>query len=119
VTLVGRVAHEEVAEWVAACDVLCQPSLVEPFGVALLEGMAAERSVVATNVGGPPEFVPPEAGVLVDPSSVDSIEQGLRAALELPRPNPAAREAARTHDVRSESRKISGILERVVGGVQS
>ena len=54
-------------EWVAACDVLCQPSLVEPFGVALLEAMAGERSVVATSVGGPPEFVPPEAGVLVDP----------------------------------------------------
>jgi glycosyltransferase involved in cell wall biosynthesis len=34
VRLVGRVPHEEVADWVAACDVLCQPSLVEPFGQA-------------------------------------------------------------------------------------
>ena len=98
--------HEEVATWVAACDVLCQPSLVEPFGIALLEGMARERSVVATRIGGPPEFVPPEAGVLVDPESVDSIESGLRAAAELPSPNPAARAAAAKHDVRVEARRI-------------
>jgi glycosyltransferase involved in cell wall biosynthesis len=111
--LTGRLPHEEVAVWVAACDVLCQPSLVEPFGIALLEGMAAERSVVATRVGGPPEFVPPEAGVLVDPESVDSIESGLRAAAELPSPNPAARVAAAKHDVKVEARRIGELLQKV------
>jgi hypothetical protein len=60
VTLAGRVAHARVADWIAACDVVCQPSLVEPFGQALLEALASERSVVATRVGGPPEFVTPE-----------------------------------------------------------
>jgi glycosyltransferase involved in cell wall biosynthesis len=102
-----------VAGWVAACDVLCQPSVVEPFGIALLEAMAGERSVVATQVGGPPEFVTPEAGVLVDPESVDSIENGLRAAAELPSPNPAARLAAAKHDVRVEARRIADLLARV------
>ncbi len=111
--LTGRLPHEEVAVWVAACDVLCQPSLVEPFGIAILEGMAAERSVVATKVGGPPEFVPPEAGVLVDPESVDSIESGLRAAAELPSPNPAARAAAAKHDVKVEARRIGELLQKV------
>jgi glycosyltransferase involved in cell wall biosynthesis len=119
VTLAGRVPHERVVEWVAACDVLCQPSTVEPFGVALLEAMAGERSVVATKVGGPPEFVPPQAGVLVDPESVESIEEGLRAVLELPRPNPAAREAARAHDVRVEGERVAEILERAVAAGQS
>ncbi len=38
VRLVGRVAQAEVPAWVAACDVLCQPSLIEPFGQATLEG---------------------------------------------------------------------------------
>ena len=47
---------------------LCQPSLEEPFGLATLEAMASARSVVATTVGGPPEFVTPESGVLVDPA---------------------------------------------------
>jgi glycosyltransferase involved in cell wall biosynthesis len=110
VTLTGRVPHDAVPDWIAACDVLCQPSLVEPFGIALLEAMAGERSVVATAVGGPPEFVTPEAGVLVDPASVEAIEQGLREAAELPSPNPAARRAAARHDVREEARRIAGIL---------
>jgi glycosyltransferase involved in cell wall biosynthesis len=111
VRLVGRVAHEAVADWIGACDVLCQPSLVEPFGQALLEALACERSVLATRVGGPPEFVPPQAGVLVDPASVASIAVGLRAAAELPSPNPAAREAAADHDVRLQAERVERVLE--------
>ena len=111
IRLVGRVPHERVAEWIGACDVLCQPSLVEPFGQALLEALACERSVVATRVGGPPEFVPPEAGVLVDPASVASIAEGLRAAAGLPSPNPAAREAAAGHDVRLQAERVERVLE--------
>ena len=44
--------------------------------------MACGRSVVATRVGGPPEFVPPEAGVLVDPTDVDALAEALRTAAE-------------------------------------
>ena len=116
VRLVGRVAHDEVAVWMAACDVLCLPSLVEPFGQVLLEAMACERSVLATRSGGPPEFVPPEAGVLVDPFSVDAIEAGLRRAAELPRPNPAARHAAAEHDVRRQVARVTTLLEAAVAG---
>ena len=58
VLVTGRVAQDEVVPWIAASDVLCQPSLVEPFGQATLEGMAMERTVVATTCGGPPEFGP-------------------------------------------------------------
>ena len=109
--LTGRVPHEQVADWIAACDVLCQPSLVEPFGQALLEAMASERPVVATRVGGPPEFVTPESGVLVDPESVDSIAAGLQKALELPCPNAAARSAAAEHDVRRQATRVAEVLE--------
>jgi D-inositol-3-phosphate glycosyltransferase len=111
VRVVGRVPHERVADWIAACDVLCQPSLVEPFGQALLEAMASERSVVATRVGGPPEFVTSESGVLVDPTDLDAIEAGLRVAAALPAPNPHAREAAAEHDVRRQAERVSAVLE--------
>ena len=112
VRLVGRVQHDEVATWISACDVLCQPSLVEPFGQALLEAMASERSVVATEIGGPPEFVGAEAGVLVDPLSVAAIADGLRRAAGLPRPNKAARAAASAHDVRLQAERVEAVLER-------
>jgi glycosyltransferase involved in cell wall biosynthesis len=111
IVLAGRVAHSHVPDWIGACDVLCQPSLIEPFGQAILEALAAERPVVATRIGGPPEFVPPGAGLLVDPGSVASIEAGLRAAAELPVPNAAGRAAAREHDVRLQAGRIAAILE--------
>ena len=113
VRLVGRIPHADVPSWTAACDVLCLPSTVEPLGQALLEAMASERSVVATRVGGPPEFVTRAAGALVDPSSVDSIEAGLRAASALPHPNTAARAAAAEHDVRLQAERVERLLEGV------
>jgi glycosyltransferase involved in cell wall biosynthesis len=111
VLLAGRVPHEEVPTWLAAADVVCQPSRVEPFGLATLEAMASARSVVATTIGGPPEFVPPEAGVLVDPLDDEALARALDRAAALPRPNPAARRAAEAHDVREQARRVEALLE--------
>jgi glycosyltransferase involved in cell wall biosynthesis len=116
VRLVGSIPHAHVPDWMAACDVLVQPSLVEPFGQAILEAMASERSVVVTRVGGPPEFVTPEAGVLVDPLSIESIAEGLAMAATMPSPNPAARLAAAKHDVRTQAQRVASLLERAVTG---
>ena len=115
VTLLGRVPHDDVPRLLAAADVVCQPSLVEPFGQAPLEGMACGRSVVATRVGGPPEFVTSEAGVLVDPADEASIADGLARAAELPRPNEAARSAAAEHDVRRQAERVEEVLMRAAG----
>jgi D-inositol-3-phosphate glycosyltransferase len=112
VRLLGRVPHVEVPGLLAEAHVLCQPSLIEPLGQALLEGMASGRSVVATRVGGPPEFVPPDAGVLVDPLDVEAIADALQIAATLPCPNPSAREAAERHDVREQARRVEEVLER-------
>jgi glycosyltransferase involved in cell wall biosynthesis len=116
VTLAGRVSHEDVHRWINAADVVCQPSLVEPFGQALLEAMASERSVLATAVGGPPEFVIPAAGVLVDPEDEAVIADGLRRAAELPTPNREARAAAAAHDVNLQAARIEEILGQAVRG---
>ena len=92
--ITGRVPHDDVPRWLSAADVVCGPALIEPFGQALLEGMACGCSVVATRVGGPPEFVPPEAGVLVDPLDAEELLRALETAASLPSPNEAARAAA-------------------------
>ncbi len=115
--LLGRlVPHEEMPRLLADTHVLCQPSLLEPLGQALLEAMACGRSVVATRIGGPPEFVPPEAGILVDPLDVDAITAAMRRAAGFPRPNVAAREAAAAHDVRRQAERVEEILSRAAAG---
>jgi glycosyltransferase involved in cell wall biosynthesis len=78
----------------------------------LLEAMACGRSVVATRIGGPPEFVPSEAGVLVDPLDVDALARGLEQAASLPCPNEAAREATAEHDVLRQAERIEAILSQ-------
>ena len=115
VTLVGPVPHEAMPRWLAAADVVCQPSLVEPFGLATLEGLASGRSVVATRVGGPPEFVTEGAGVLVDPFDEAALAAALAAAAALPRPNLAARAAAEPHDLRRQVERVEALLERAAG----
>jgi len=114
IRLLGRVAHGEIPRLLGEAHVLCQPSLIEPLGQALLEAMACGRSVVATRIGGPPEFVPPEAGILVDPLDVDALVEAMRAAAALPRPNEAARKAASAHDIVRQAERLEAILSRAV-----
>jgi glycosyltransferase involved in cell wall biosynthesis len=90
--------------------------LLEPFGQSILEAMACGRSVVATRVGGPPEFVPEEAGVLVDPLDEAALARALEQAATYPVPNLAARDAASLHDVRKQAERVEEILLRAVRG---
>jgi glycosyltransferase involved in cell wall biosynthesis len=115
VHLAGRVPHDQVPGWIAAGDVLCQPSLVEPFGQAALEAMAMAKSVVVTREGGPPEFVPPGAGEIVDPLDTVALSAALERAAALPAPNEAARAAASRHDVRRQAARMADVLQRAAG----
>lgn len=116
VRVVGPVPHVDVPRWLRAADVVCQPSLVEPFGLSTLEGLACARTVVATRVGGPPEFVPAGAGVLVEPTAEAALAAALGDAASLPRPNHTARAAAEHHDIRKQVERIEAVLERAVSG---
>jgi glycosyltransferase involved in cell wall biosynthesis len=119
IELMGVLPYDRIPPQIAAAHVVCQPSLIEPFGQAVLEAMASARSVVATRIGGPPEFVPSEAGVLVDPVDEDALVEALRSAAALPCPNPAARAAAEQHDVTLQAEKVEAILRRAARGPQT
>jgi glycosyltransferase involved in cell wall biosynthesis len=116
IELTGPLPNDELPARIAAAHVVCQPSLIEPFGQVTLEAMACGRSVVASRIGGAPEFVPPDAGVLVDPVDDDALLAALRAAAAMPRPNAAARSAAEPHDVRRQAGRVEAILERAARG---
>lgn len=68
----------DVAAVLAAADVAVLPSLHEGLGVAALEAMAAERPVIASEVGGLGEVMAGgAAGVLVPPGDVDALADAL------------------------------------------
>jgi glycosyltransferase involved in cell wall biosynthesis len=60
-------ARQEYIDMMRACDIVAMPSRNEPFGIVALEGWAAGKPVVATNAGGPAEFIWHDVnGFLVD-----------------------------------------------------
>lgn len=110
--LAGRVEHHEVATWMQATDILCLPSIVEPFGQVLIEAMGCESSVIATKIGGPPEFVDAQSGILVAPENSAEIADAIRKIAEFPRPNPHARAHAMEHDIARRIDVVESVLQR-------
>jgi glycosyltransferase involved in cell wall biosynthesis len=67
VVFTGELTFEETARLHERCEFFVLPSRSEPFGIALLEAMTFGKAVVATRVGGIPEFVVHrENGLLVE-----------------------------------------------------
>lgn len=76
IRFLGRVSDETLATLYAHALCLTMPSLYEGFGLPLVEAMAFGTPVLTSNVSSMPE-VAGEAGVLVDPMSIESIARGL------------------------------------------
>ncbi len=72
--------HEDLPYIYAGAKVFTLPALYEGFGFPPLEAMSSGVPVVVSNLSSLPEVVG-EAGVLVDPNSVDSIAEGLLKVL--------------------------------------
>lgn len=74
--LKGIVQHEKVMEQLAASDMLVHAAEVEPFGLAMIEGMAAGLPVVAARSNGASEIlVHGKTGFLYEPGDVESMVQ--------------------------------------------
>ncbi len=69
----GQVNSSEIARLMRECHIFVLPSLVETFGVVLIEALASGRPVVATRCGGPEFIVTPAAGELCAPSDPHSL----------------------------------------------
>jgi glycosyltransferase involved in cell wall biosynthesis len=83
-------------------DVFVLPSLYEGFGIAILEAMAAGKPVVATTVGGIPEFVVQgETGLLVEPGNAEALVEAIGCLL-------SDRERARQMGIRGRERVLAG-----------
>ncbi len=77
----GYIADEELAWWYRAAAVFVYPSLLEGFGLPVLEAMACGAPVVTSNVSSLPE-VAGDAALLVDPTSVDALAEALLRLLD-------------------------------------
>lgn len=84
VIFTGRVADAEKSSLYGLADVYVMPSHGEGFGFVVLEALACGVPVVASEADGTREAVRDGVlGILVDPTSPDSIRAGILAGLKL------------------------------------
>lgn len=81
VHFLGACSPVEVARWLAACNVFCLPSYSEGCPNVVLEALSCGRPVVASDVGGIPEIVDPNCGILVPAGNSNALASGLIEAL--------------------------------------
>jgi glycosyltransferase involved in cell wall biosynthesis len=82
VTFHGQLSQKQCAEVLARCDALVLPSILECGGAVVLEAMAMGLPVIATNWGGPQDYLDDgETGILVEPSEPEVFVEGLSRAL--------------------------------------
>ena len=88
--------------WIAACDVFVLPSLREGLGSVMLDALRFGVPVVASRIGGIPEVVTEDCGVLVPPGDaaalVDALERLARDPALLERLGRGAQERADEFD---------------------
>jgi teichuronic acid biosynthesis glycosyltransferase TuaC len=85
VSFVGGRPHEEIPQWMAACDLFTLPSWNEGTPNVVLEALACGRRAVATRVGGTPDVLTSELlGTLVPPRDTASLGAAIEEALFRP-----------------------------------
>jgi len=84
VTLLGRVEHQNIPNYMASADLLCLPSLREGCPNVVLESLSCGTPVVASNVGAVSDIVSKdEFGVIVTPCNCDELAKGITKGLKL------------------------------------
>ena len=76
----GYVNESIKAEYLQSSDILCAPSLEkESFGIILLEAMAANTAIIASDIQGYNEIITNNVnGLLVEPNNTNQLAQSIK-----------------------------------------
>ncbi len=78
ISFLGFIAHEQLPAYLQQSDIFIRPSLSEGLGNAFLEAMASGIPVIATPVGGIPDFLTDsETGIFCEPNNPESIVRAI------------------------------------------
>jgi glycosyltransferase involved in cell wall biosynthesis len=112
--------RNDVAELLAACDMVALPSLFEGASLAVLEAMAAGRTVVSSAIGGTNELIADgDTGLLLPPGDSAALASALRRLLSDGELRAVLARRARERVERdftpaAMSRRVTGIYEQLL-----
>ncbi len=123
IVFAGHVSNEMLARHYASADVFCSPATGgESFGIVLLEAMASNSAIVASNINGYKDVIDDgRTGILVPPASPDAIASAvIRVARDSElrtRIISAARAEVERYGWDHVTREILRVYEAAIGGV--
>ncbi len=73
IMMLGNIEYDKMPLLYKIVNMQVVPSIVnEAFGMIIIEGMSQKLPIVATNVGGIPELISAECGILIDKNSIEN-----------------------------------------------
>jgi len=105
IILADACSSQQVAQWLAASNVLALPSYAEGCPNVIIEALSCGRPVIATHVGGIPELINEECGILVAPRDMQGLANAIENAMR------------RSWDEQSISRQFRRDWDQVAGEI--
>jgi glycosyltransferase involved in cell wall biosynthesis len=119
VRLIGFVSDDDLPALYRLADVFAYPALYEGFGLPVLEAMASGVPVVTSNRSSMPEITGPDAGLLVDPESVEQVAEAISTLLSDSRLAARLRERglarAKAFTWEQTAQAVWGVYDRLLG----
>ena len=121
VRFAGALTQLEVKRWMQRAQVMVLPSLNEGLGVVLLEALACGLPCVGSRIGGIPDVITPEVGLLVPPGRPSDLAAAILAILADPQAYHQMSTRARDRALRhyawpSVAKRLADVYAAAVGG---
>ncbi len=85
ISFIEPVEPDKMPSYYSASDIICVPSIEETFGLVYIEAMASGKVVIASDTGGPKEYIKDnENGFLVSPGDFNTLAKKLSILIEDP-----------------------------------
>ena len=104
VSFIGFISHRDLPSYLHQCDIFVRPSRSEGFGNSFIEAMAARIPVIATPVGGIPDFLDDrETGIFCAPDDPKSVAEAVKTIL--------SEKSLREHMISSAFNRVSNLYD--------
>jgi len=116
VEIVGQIPHKKIAEYMKNADFIILPSWSEGLPTVLVEAMACGLPVIATNVGGIPEIINKDVGILVEPKNPEKLAKGIMYAISKKWDRRLISDYIKNYTWEKNAEKTIEVYEEVLGG---